>query len=226
MQFQEICAGGQFASECFDRRRQTGIFGTLFYIFFGQFLYLTLFCDTYFGQFASECIDTAAKLEWNDNMLMIERPALSENDKIVFTQLLEYTILLWKLPGWHKLWRADKPGPSGQLVLSWCDDQQNLKTLHVCCRNAENNLFCFEKLNFQNVCSKNLNLWTLRTKWLIKSSYEDKLQLAPAWDWLSVFLTACCTSDFDISHLMIESLSLTDKIAVWSCNIKFISHYI
>ena len=125
------------------------------------YTFMILFCDTYFGQFASECIDTAAKLEWNDNMLMIETPTLSENDKIVFTQLLEYTILLWKLPGWHKLWQTDKPGPSGQLVLSWCDDKQNLKTLHVCCRNAENNLFCFEKLNFQNVCSKNLNIYEL-----------------------------------------------------------------
>ena len=72
MQFQEICAGGQFASECFDRRRQTGIFGTNFYIFFGHFLYLlTLFWDTCwdtnFGQFASECFDTRAP-NWNETI--------------------------------------------------------------------------------------------------------------------------------------------------------------
>ena len=62
--------------------------------------------------------------------------------------------------------------------------KKNKKTLHLCCRNAKKKYFCSPKhdlWHFSRKCRKNLNIRTLKTTFLIKSVWGDKLQVVPAW---------------------------------------------
>ena len=53
-----------------------------------------------------------------------------------------------------------------------------------CCRNAQKQCFCSQKLDlrhFSRECRGNLNIRTLRIKFRNKSGFEDSPQLVPVW---------------------------------------------
>ena len=76
-----------------------------------------------------------------------------------------------------KVKMASKGSHSSSLLPQSSEINPQSETLHFCCRNAKNSIFCsIKKLNlrhFYHECRKNLNIYVLRIKFLIKSAFQD-----------------------------------------------------